>query len=151
MQKFVLTFAHYLPPSSIARIKSQTETFCCRLTRADLQEGTWPLSDHDRISIEIVIVVVSIASYQRRSASVARWLRYLVGRRTDRGSNPGSVICLEQVSWLDTAQCSLFVLKVPLNTNQQTKPINIPAVTSGAPAAAAARVFCNSLIEQKTF
>jgi len=70
-----------------------------------------------------------VQTAQRRSqksvsASVAEWLQFLLGQRKDRGSNPGSAICLEYViellSWADVAQYGLFVLKVPLNNNQPT-------------------------------
>ena len=39
-----------------------------------------------------LIVSSSVVAW---SDSVAEWLQYLVGQWNDRGSNPGSAICLE--------------------------------------------------------
>jgi len=62
------------------------------------------------------------------STSVAELLQYLPGQWKDCGSNSDSAISLEYIgvlgliSWVDMARYSLFVLKVPLNTNE---PANV--------------------------
>ena len=97
----------------------------------------WPSNEMHSVFTPLLAVLMArimasnilVTDHSIQYSSVAKRLRYLIGQRKDRGSNPGwfGHLSIVDISWADTTWYSLFLLKVPLNT---IKPTNQPTILS---------------------